>query len=483
MIDILRNNNFTTPNIHNDSMWKNNKRAKQKERRILKGFNLTTSDVIKEAFATNASSEPKDFFAVIAKAIGKKSPAFGKKEGADVVTDPSKFEFKKFDHKKKLGSFKRKLSKNIEEDLTQTELLQYNPNLAKFTPTTRLAYAKFKTRLESKKAMKLQGTKEKPEGETEGQSDNGKQKGGVSGSSTCFTIVDDEFKVEDTNNVAENDNIANDIVIKLDSDVSTAKGDRMSPGDVNDDPRKNSSTAISKSNKECKEETTNDHRNDLKCLIPQNDVPYSLCGSVLDSQTDLMHNSCPEDKKTGQFSITNDEHSTVLHINTIMSPLHSANKEPTSSPLDKRYKAGKSPSPPLVPPRGVVRTSSSTSSQIWALPGASNTNKNRPLSQDSKDSIPYADTNTSSSDEGRYLKDCIVINVTNGRETEILREKDSMRNMIVHNRSRENYSSIENVSVESNGTNSGRPVATIVPHNCLGGCEPVNKGQMKTGWL
>ena len=68
----------------------------------------------------------------------------------------------------------------------------------------------------------------------------------------------------------------------------------------------------------------------------------------------------------------------------------------------------------------------------------------------------------------------------------ILTDKDKTRNMIVHNRSgQENHSSLENISVDaSNGSNQGRPVATIVPHSCLGGCDPVVKGgQRKTGWL
>merc|ERR1719242_759318 len=157
MIEILKNNNFVTPNTHNDSMFKNNKRAKQKERRILKGFNLTTSDVIKEAFSNQQQSKPQDFFAVIAKAIGKKSPAFGQKmkgEAGDMLEN-SKFEFKKFDHKRNLGSFKEKLSKKADEDLTNDELLQYNPNLARVTPTTRFAYAKFKTKLERKKSQRI----------------------------------------------------------------------------------------------------------------------------------------------------------------------------------------------------------------------------------------------------------------------------------------------------------------------------------------
>jgi hypothetical protein len=72
MIDILRNNNFTTPEVRISDVYVTNKRAKQTQRRILKGFNINTVDnAIKEAFA-NPKSDKKDFFKVVAKAIGNK---------------------------------------------------------------------------------------------------------------------------------------------------------------------------------------------------------------------------------------------------------------------------------------------------------------------------------------------------------------------------------------------------------------------------
>lgn len=72
MIEILKNNNFTTPDLAGKDMFVSGKRAKQMERRVLKGFNLSTVDtVIKEAFQ-NQQSKSKDFFSVIAKVrLGK----------------------------------------------------------------------------------------------------------------------------------------------------------------------------------------------------------------------------------------------------------------------------------------------------------------------------------------------------------------------------------------------------------------------------
>ena len=169
------------------------------------------------------------------------------------------------------------------------------------------------------------------------------------------------------------------------------------------------------------------------------------------------------ENQSSTIVISKDGVSNTHHINTIMSPL--------PAPNEKRPKNGKSPSPPLVPPRGVVRSSSSTSSRIWELQGISYGNKNRPLSQDSKDSsIPYADDS---------FKESLLSN--SSRELEGM--QDNARNMVVHNRSRENHSSLENVSIDSNGSGQKRPIATIIPHNCIGGCEPGTRGQMKTGWL
>ena len=74
LIDILRNNNFNTPDMRISDVYVTNKRAKQTQRRILKGFNINTVDVaIREAFAKNGETSGKvDFFKTIAKAITSK---------------------------------------------------------------------------------------------------------------------------------------------------------------------------------------------------------------------------------------------------------------------------------------------------------------------------------------------------------------------------------------------------------------------------
>ncbi len=74
VIDILRKNNFETPEVPVSDVFVGNKRSKQTERRILKGFNISSVDnVLKEAFANQKDAQTKDFFKVIAKAIGNKN--------------------------------------------------------------------------------------------------------------------------------------------------------------------------------------------------------------------------------------------------------------------------------------------------------------------------------------------------------------------------------------------------------------------------
>ena len=74
MIDILRKNNFETPPVPVSDVFVGNKRSKQTERRILKGFNISSVDsVLKEAFANQKETKTQDFFKVIAKAIGNKN--------------------------------------------------------------------------------------------------------------------------------------------------------------------------------------------------------------------------------------------------------------------------------------------------------------------------------------------------------------------------------------------------------------------------
>ena len=150
MINILRHNNFETPNVDSSSFHAGGKRAKQMERRVLKGFNINTADMLKEAFSTEEAKN-KDFFSVIAKTIGNKdkdsidvkkaiaaSPDRGKRNMTNTRNSPQNF------------------GENVDlRQLDADELVQMNPRLESIAPQTRLAYARFKSLgLESKQRRK-----------------------------------------------------------------------------------------------------------------------------------------------------------------------------------------------------------------------------------------------------------------------------------------------------------------------------------------
>ena len=152
MINILRHNNFVTPNVDSSSFHAGGKRAKQMERRVLKGFNINTVDMLKEAFSTEEAKN-KDFFSVIAKTIGNKDKDSSEVKKA-IAASPDRGK-RNFNLVKKRTS-SSKLGENIDlRQLDADELVQMNPRLESIAPQTRLAYARFKSLgLDSKQRRK-----------------------------------------------------------------------------------------------------------------------------------------------------------------------------------------------------------------------------------------------------------------------------------------------------------------------------------------
>ena len=152
MINILRHNNFVTPNVDSSSFHAGGKRAKQMERRVLKGFNINTVDMLKEAFSTEEAKN-KDFFSVIAKTIGNKDKDSSEVKKA-IAASPDRGK-RNFNLVKRRTS-SSKLGENIDlRQLDADELVQMNPRLESIAPQTRLAYARFKSLgLDSKQRRK-----------------------------------------------------------------------------------------------------------------------------------------------------------------------------------------------------------------------------------------------------------------------------------------------------------------------------------------
>eukprot|EP00095_Tigriopus_kingsejongensis_P010280 snap_masked-scaffold474_size162001-processed-gene-0.5 protein:Tk10280 transcript:snap_masked-scaffold474_size162001-processed-gene-0.5-mRNA-1 annotation:"trp channel protein" len=150
MIDILRNNKFVTPEVSERDVFVSNKRAKQTERRIRKGFNISTVDVvIKEAFNNNPHAKEKDFFKVIAKAIGNNANKDWNSEVQSRVKVDHIGSSRTFAERRMASYRKTVLARGGSQDdlnkMNAEELVDFNPRLRDFTPHTRLAYAKFKS--------------------------------------------------------------------------------------------------------------------------------------------------------------------------------------------------------------------------------------------------------------------------------------------------------------------------------------------------
>ncbi len=163
MINILRRNNFETPNVEStDRFVMGGKRAKQLERRVLKGFNISTVDgMLKEAFA-DEEAKNKDFFSVIARTIGNKDKDEDSLKAAIAASPTSKGKkssraagFLRLNASFPMTASATAARKDSTLDLRQLdadELAQLNPRLETFTPQARLAYAKFRS-LGGKKAL------------------------------------------------------------------------------------------------------------------------------------------------------------------------------------------------------------------------------------------------------------------------------------------------------------------------------------------
>ena len=138
----------------------------------------------------------------------------------------------------------------------------------------------------------------------------------------------------------------------------------------------------------------------------------------------------------------------------------------------------RTPSPPVVPPRGVVRRSDS--------PGHHQGHylQNR-LS--SGDSIPYADISLIDVDDGRQSsKDSNsstnAVHITHP-DISLHGGVDGQTGMQqLYSMCQGQNDTTLNMTCETK-TAAGEESAQFIPHNCMGGCEPVIKGPFKTGWL
>lgn len=124
------------------------------ERRLQKDFQIGMVEGIVQA-VIQSEKEPKDVFSQIAKAIGRKASATGKKDWnamvrqSTVAKDPIGSTNEAVQRQSRRSLRRQHLRHQPDSDLESMDpkrLVDYNPNLSEVTPTTRIAYAKFMLR-------------------------------------------------------------------------------------------------------------------------------------------------------------------------------------------------------------------------------------------------------------------------------------------------------------------------------------------------
>ena len=122
LVEIMRKNNFDVGNVRIGDGYFGGKRAKQMERRIMKGFNIdTVEDLVKDAFAKQQGQGEGqiDFFKVVADAIKSGRREQGGADAEKQAQDPTR------------GGQK-------------CDSVQVTGTAGNFSPATRLAAHKFK---------------------------------------------------------------------------------------------------------------------------------------------------------------------------------------------------------------------------------------------------------------------------------------------------------------------------------------------------
>lgn len=149
LIDILHNNGMKTPNVSLQDTTVSGKKGKVMERRILKDFQIgIVEGIIKDVISRE--NKPKDVFSQIAKAIVRRGSTESKKRDWNALVRSNTVRrdpigtAAEAEIRRSRQSLRAHILENVQaRTIDPQKLLQYNPNLSDFTPTTRVAYAKF----------------------------------------------------------------------------------------------------------------------------------------------------------------------------------------------------------------------------------------------------------------------------------------------------------------------------------------------------
>ncbi|XP_045126101.1 transient receptor potential protein-like isoform X2 [Portunus trituberculatus] len=162
LIDILKNNGMNTSMVNAEDSSVVGKKGRAMERRLMKGFNIGMVEGIMTEILTS-DKKPKNIFGKLARAMGKKKKEDWNAKVSRASLRRDQIGSSQTSLRRSQTSIRRRIQHENEmllKTLNPDKIVEYNPNLERYTPTTRVAYAKFKVNtLKKEKEKKLAAEK------------------------------------------------------------------------------------------------------------------------------------------------------------------------------------------------------------------------------------------------------------------------------------------------------------------------------------
>ncbi|XP_069993732.1 transient receptor potential protein [Penaeus vannamei] len=163
LIDILKNNGMNTSMVNAEESAVVGKKGRAMERRLMKGFNIGMVEGIMTEILT-ADKKPKNIFSKLARAIGKKKKEDWNSRVSRASLRRDQIGSSETSLRRSQTSIRRRIqyeNEKLLKSLNPDDIAEYNPNLRSHTPTTRIAYAKFKVNTLKKEKEKQKAAEQK----------------------------------------------------------------------------------------------------------------------------------------------------------------------------------------------------------------------------------------------------------------------------------------------------------------------------------
>ncbi|XP_066978141.1 transient receptor potential protein isoform X2 [Macrobrachium rosenbergii] len=146
LIDILKNNGMNTSMVNAEDSTVVGKKGRAMERRLMKGFNIGMVEGLMTEILTS-EKKPKNIFGKLARAMGKKKKEDWNAKVSRASLRRDQIGSSETSLRRSQTSIKRRIqyeNEKLLQSMNPDNIAEYNPNLESHTPTTRVAYAKFK---------------------------------------------------------------------------------------------------------------------------------------------------------------------------------------------------------------------------------------------------------------------------------------------------------------------------------------------------